>query len=353
MIWARLLSGGTRSAFPDIAHRLIRLGVPGWIRYNPTGLPINGLAAGSGRIRMNATSTVVVIPCYNEAERIQLFRFRCFLNAHKEYHFLFVDDGSTDNTSSVLKCLRDDFPDRISIISLECNCGKAEAVRQGMLRALDSAPPAVAYWDADLATPLEEIPRFKNALDQFQRVRLVMGCRLSLAGHEIRRARIRCAAGKLFSTVASLVLWHPLRDTQCGAKMFRVTPELKSVFESSFGSRWIFDVEILGRMLSDGNFQESALFEMPLRRWTEIPGSRLSLLDCVTAARDLLWFGWHLRIHGSRPLQRRRRSTSTPPSASDGRFVPNVSLGEPPATSAVGGAVVPELSATQAPGRAA
>jgi hypothetical protein len=180
-----------------------------------------------------------------------------------------------------------------------------------------------------------------------------MGCRLRLAGHEIRRARIRRAAGRLFSTVASLVLLHPLRDTQCGAKMFRVTPDLRSVFEASFGSRWIFDVEILGRMLSDGNFQESSLFEMPLRRWTEIPGSKLSLLDCVTAARDLLWFGWHLRIHGSRPRRRRRRSINTRLTASDGRFAPNVSLNEPPATSAVGGKAVPELSNTQAPGRAA
>ncbi len=303
---------------------------------------------------MNANNTVIVIPCYNEAERLRLGRFRSFLNSHDEYRVLFVDDGSSDDTARLLRQLRDGFPDQVSIVTLARNQGKAEAVRQGILLALDSAPSAVAYWDADLATPLEEVPRFRRTLDHRDQVRVVMGCRLRLAGHDIRRTQIRCTLGRLFSTIASLVLGRPLRDTQCGAKMFRVTPDLRPVFECPFVSRWIFDVEILGRMMTSGNLQGGSLLEMPLIEWTEVPGSKLSTAHCLMAVRELMQIGWRLRLDRNRVGNRPERPADTRAGdAGRGPSGPSGRICHPPDPADTSVTALPDLAVAKTPRRAA
>jgi len=172
--------------------------------------------------------------------------------------FLFVDDGSTDGTLQVLENLRRSDPDSFSVCSLPRNVGKAEAVRRGLLRALEEGADYVGYWDAYLATPLEATVSFRALLDSRLDIDMVFGTRVSLLGRSIERNPLRHYLGRLFATAASLALGVGLYDTQCGAKLFRASPEVAALFQTPFRTNWIFDVEILARLIAGRRGYRSA-----------------------------------------------------------------------------------------------
>jgi glycosyltransferase involved in cell wall biosynthesis len=230
--------------------------------------------------------TILVIPCYNEERRLQERAFLEFAEQQAEIRLLFVNDGSRDGTLSKLEQLAARYPLGIDVCDLPRNGGKAEAVRQGMLAALTTDAECVGFLDADLATPLEAVPRFVNVLEQFPSIDVVLGTRLPLLGRKIQRNRKRQLLGRLFATVASRTLGVPLQDTQCGAKLFRVTPALRGALSQPFLARWIFDVELLAR-LQEAPLRE-AIYEQPLDQWTEVPGSKLKATDFLKAPGELL-----------------------------------------------------------------
>src|SRR6185369_16822416 len=98
---------------------------------------------------------------------------------------LFVNDGSSDATADVIAALAARRPESLAAISLPQNCGKAEAVRQGILRALADGADAVGFWDADLATPLDVIPKFEEVLARQAHIDIIMGARVRLLGNAV------------------------------------------------------------------------------------------------------------------------------------------------------------------------
>jgi glycosyltransferase involved in cell wall biosynthesis len=236
--------------------------------------------------------TVVVVPCYNEARRLAVDLFRQHAAAANGTRFLFVDDGSQDDTSGVIRPLCEEQPATFDLLSLPCNVGKAEAVRQGFLKAFDMKPARVAFWDADLATPLGALPEFQQVLGERPDVDMVFGARVQLLGRQITRHAWRHYIGRCFATVVSIMLRMPIYDTQCGAKMFRRTPLLEEVFQQPFLSRWVFDVEIIARFARLRRVArlppaQEAIYELPLKRWTDIAGSKLKWTDFFKAMADL------------------------------------------------------------------
>lgn len=232
---------------------------------------------------------VVVVPCYNEETRLRPDCFYEFSVQNPSYQFLFVNDGSSDRTVDVLRGLEARAPERLCCLELPVNVGKAEAVREGVLKALEDKPFAVAFWDADLATPLSELLAFVEVLDSRPAVELVAGSRVKLMGHLIERKATRHLSGRVFATMASLTLNLPFYDTQCGAKMFRVTEVTESLFSQPFGSRWLFDVELCARLVRARGREAmaTAIFEYPLLEWLDVDGSKLSYWDFARAVREL------------------------------------------------------------------
>ena len=236
--------------------------------------------------------TTIVVPCYNEAARLPVEAFRRFADDVPWVRFVFVNDGSTDETSSVLERLASAAPDRFESLDHDRNRGKAEAVRAGMLHAIGRSGLYAGYWDADLATPLEEIPRFVEVLNTHRERDMCFGARVQLLGRSIRRHTHRHYVGRAFATVASVALRLPVYDTQCGAKLFRLTSATRALFAEPFLGRWTFDIEIIARLteLSAGTRSKApgdAIYELPLDRWHDIGGSHVSPGDLVQALIEI------------------------------------------------------------------
>jgi glycosyltransferase involved in cell wall biosynthesis len=241
----------------------------------------------------NRPSVCVIVPCYNEAKRLHTEAFRRYFATHEDIRFLFVDDGSTDATVQVIEQLCSGVEDQAGLYRCPKNGGKAEAVRLGIVHALAAfKPELVGFWDADLATPLEAVQDFIDVLHLKPEIEMVFGARVQLLGRQVHRKAARHYLGRVFATVASNVLGLAIYDTQCGAKLFRVTAATPTVFAEPFLSKWVFDIEIIARYLRfyhhDSARVEGIIFEAPLRKWTDMAGSKLHASDFLVAMWDML-----------------------------------------------------------------
>jgi dolichyl-phosphate beta-glucosyltransferase len=249
---------------------------------------------------------VIVVPCYNEEKRLDGASFKNFTSSSHDITFLFVNDGSTDGTLGLIESLKKSNPGKITVLNILQNRGKAEAVRQGFLAAFDSRPDYVGFWDADLATPLDAIPQFMNVAESRPELEIIIGSRVKLLGRQIERRRSRHYLGRVFATAVSASLGLDVYDTQCGAKLFRASPSIKALFQQPFLSRWIFDVEILARLIrarrgKELRQAEHVIYEVPLMEWRDIPGSKLGYGDFVRAAWELFRIrNYYFRNHECR-----------------------------------------------------
>jgi dolichyl-phosphate beta-glucosyltransferase len=235
----------------------------------------------------------LVVPCFNEAERLPADALVAWLDAAHggpfDAHLLLVDDGSTDATHALLQATAARRPDRIATLRLDRNAGKAEAVRQGLRAALDAGADFTGYWDADLATPLDELAPMFACFDRDPAPWIVMGSRVQLLGRRIERNPLRHYVGRVFATAASLVLAAPVYDTQCGAKLLRTGPWLHHALDRPFVSGWVFDVELLARLsdLLGSDVLHTHVVEHPLLRWTDVQGSKVRPADFPRALLQL------------------------------------------------------------------
>lgn len=238
---------------------------------------------------MRAVHLILVIPCYNEETRLPVEELRAFRLPGARVEFCLVNDGSRDGTLRLLESLRDEDPERFMVLNLERNAGKAEAVRRGILAAMDRKPDLTGFWDADLATPLRELTDFLNVLQARPEIEMVFAARVRLLGREISRNPRRHYVGRVGATLISSSLGLAVYDTQCGAKVFRVNDAMRCIFAESFLSRWIFDVEIIARFvrLRGRDAAARAIYELPIKAWHDVKGSKVRSTDFLRALNDL------------------------------------------------------------------
>jgi dolichyl-phosphate beta-glucosyltransferase len=256
-------------------------------------------------------STAIVVPAFDEETRWRADAFREAAARDPQLRFVLVDDGSRDRTRRLLEAHHEEDPEAFRVVALPENAGKAEAVRRGVLAALEGPAEFVGYWDADLATPLEAVSEMRALLRARPDRILAMGARVQLLGREIRRRPLRHYLGRVFATGASWVLGLPVYDTQCGAKLFRASEEVRDLFREPFLTRWIFDVEILARLVRaarEGRLPpvDRIVVEHPLERWIDVAGSKVRPRDFLRAGGEL----WRIR---SRVLGGRRARRAPPP----------------------------------------
>jgi len=218
----------------------------------------------------------VVIPAYNEAERLaSTLHALQAATSRPTTEVIVVDDGSTDATAAVAETTLDEAADRV--VRLAENSGKGAAVRAGVLA---SSGEAVVYMDADLATDLAALPVFVAALDDAD---VVVGSR-TLPGAVVRDGtRDRAVMAWVFNGIVRAATGIDSRDTQCGFKAMR-GPVARRLFGLARCDRFAFDVEILllARRLG------LRVVELPVD-WTAVEGSSVRrVADSLQAAIDVL-----------------------------------------------------------------
>jgi dolichyl-phosphate beta-glucosyltransferase len=238
---------------------------------------------------MNNTS--IIVPCYNEGSRLKADEFGSCLKRNSSISFIFVNDGSTDNTNEIINMIKNFNLERVECLTFLKNRGKAEAVRRGVLKAIEEGANNIGYWDADLSTPLEIIDKMIDKLNGD--VTFVLGSRVKMLGYHIERLTLRHYAGRLFATMVSVITDLSVYDTQCGAKIFKNNREIQKAFSHPFTVNWSFDVELIGRLkiikrALDLKPLEDSAIEYPLEKWIHHSGSKVRAIDLLIAINELL-----------------------------------------------------------------
>uniref|UniRef100_A0A540VLZ5 dolichyl-phosphate beta-glucosyltransferase n=2 Tax=Litorilinea aerophila TaxID=1204385 RepID=A0A540VLZ5_9CHLR len=206
----------------------------------------------------------VVIPTYNEAERIvptigAVASYIC----HQDipWELIVADDGSKDHTVSLCAGLE---LANLRILKADQNGGKGSAVQRGVLAARGAR---ILFMDADNSTPIEELERFMQCMDDGYDV--VIGSRAAAGAQEAHRTWLRQLMSRVLRTLIRPVLGLTIRDTQCGFKLF-TREAARAIFQKQTIMGFSFDLEILYLAHKYG----FKIAELPVH-WVDAPGSKV------------------------------------------------------------------------------
>ena len=223
----------------------------------------------------------VAISAYNEERRIgpSLRRIIDYLNAQPyEWEIVINDDGSRDRTVEVVRQFGDS---RIRLLSSPVNQGKGAGIQRAVLNSRGSR---ILFSDADLSTPIEEVEKLLERIDQGYDI--AIGCRIQPDGYDMRRSQplYRRVLGQFFHFLVWLLVLRGRKDTQSGFKCFKKDVAHR-LFSQQVLQSIIFDVEIL---YLAGKYGYS-IAEVPVK-WTDAGGSRMrvSAGHALTVAWDIV-----------------------------------------------------------------
>jgi len=212
----------------------------------------------------------IIVPAFNESARLggSLTKILQYLNERREAaELIVVDDGSTDSTSAIAEeALRDCGRVESRLLRYEPNRGKGYAVRLGLLEARANI---ALFSDADLSTPITEVPKLAEPIKTGE-YDLTFGSRAldrRLIG--VHQPWRREQGGRVFNLIVRLATALPFWDTQCGFKAFRMSV-CRPLIEAAQIDRFGFDVELIYL----AHLAQLRLQEIPVR-WDHSAGGPL------------------------------------------------------------------------------
>jgi dolichyl-phosphate beta-glucosyltransferase len=235
---------------------------------------------------LNIVTHSIIVPAYNEATRVgpTLEAMLAYLQSQPwTAEVIVVDDGSHDDTVKVVQEIAQNNPN-LRIVCNEINRGKGYSVRRGMQVARGDV---IAFSDADLSSPIEELPKLLDALEEGADV--AIGSRWLQASVQTQRQSLpRQLAGRVFNLSLRVILGLRFNDTQCGFKAFS-RRAARAIVEKQMIERWGFDPEMLFIARKFGY----RIDEIPVR-WGHKQGSSVHpLLDGLRMFQELLRIRWN------------------------------------------------------------
>lgn len=203
------------------------------------------------------------IPCFNEAKRIDLSSLQKFIEEQDNLiDFYFVDDGSSDNTSEIIRSSLTKAKNCF-LIPISSNLGKGNAIRYGIQNIACEHYKYYGFIDADLDIPLHQVLKLYECLENTE-----ASFAISNRGfyNEFQFFRLRSYISLIMVQIANGIIgFRPvIKDTQCGCKMLKA--DLVDVcFGHKFVSQWLFDIEIFLRLKRHRYNARNLIVEVPLK----------------------------------------------------------------------------------------
>ena len=229
----------------------------------------------------------VILPLYNEEKRLRNLFMKInefkFLNKNK-IEFIFVNDGSNDNSYLLIKNFINENKKRIDLklVSYKDNKGKGFALKKGVAKAKHDW---IITIDIDLSVKLEQIKIWQKKKLISKKLKVYFGSRL-LSGSKVKAKKDRKFIGFIFNIILRKILNSNLlniKDTQCGYKLYEKSIA-KKIFKKLTENGYIHDVEILILL------QRSKILvkEIPVE-WKHKHGSKINLfIDSIIMLKNLL-----------------------------------------------------------------
>lgn len=230
----------------------------------------------------------IIIPAYNEQDRI-LYTIKSIVDYIQKYQksaeIIVVDDGSSDNTTKVVKEFSERKKFYINVIKLEKNMGKGYAVKTGVI---NSVGKYILFMDADNSTKIEELYKFEHHKNIYP---IIIGSRKMLGSNiSTKQPFHRRIISQIGSKLSSFLI-KDIKDTQCGFKLIK-SDVAKFIFNKQKIKRFGFDLEVL----AIAQHYEFAILELPIN-WSDDRKSKLRpFRDAFLTLKEFILIQYNLLL---------------------------------------------------------
>ena len=232
-------------------------------------------------------SISIIFPLFNEEKRLKkLFYEICNQKIFKKKNieFIFVNDGSVDQSLKLIKKFKSKNRKKINIklINYKKNMGKGYAIKKGVFFAKKQW---ILTMDIDLSVKIKQLKIWKNKKYLIKNTNVYFGSRL-LNDSKVSSKKYRAFTGKLFNIILSFMFNRKvlgINDTQCGFKLYK-KEIAKKIFNKSRETGYIQDVEILLLLVKNKIFVK----ELPVY-WSHKTGSKVNIFfDSISMFLSLI-----------------------------------------------------------------
>ena len=244
--------------------------------------------ANKKTVAENKTAVSVVLPAYNEAEKLEgaVSQIGQALNEAKYvYEIVIAEDGSTDGTAERAEELTQKHA-FVRHIHRDKRLGRGTALNNAFKQCNGEV---LVYMDLDLATNLKSLEPLVDAIT-VEGFDFSTGSRM-LPQSKVERSLRRSISSKSYNFLVRVMLGSKVRDHQCGFKAFKRDP-LLSLLDEVMATHWFWDTEVLVR----AHRRNLRIKEIPVE-WRSGKSTKVNFVkDSSSMFGQVMKLWWKLKV---------------------------------------------------------